>query len=183
MYTCVYLFDSAVDERSLSLSLSHTHTLSLSLGESVLTDSKQISNAFHDQFSSIGPKINKGVQPTSVSPESYVQPTTSQLEFKLIDVSEVHSLLSGLSVTKASGLDRISARLLKDAATLISEPLCSIFIASLSQDIFPDSWKTAKVFPIYKGNAKSEHSNYRPISVLTILAKVFEKIVFNQLYS
>ena len=98
MYTCVYLFDSAVDERSLSLSLSHTHTLSLSLGESVLTDSKQISNAFNNHFSSIGPKINKGVQPTSVSPESYVQPTTSQLEFKLIDVSEVHSFLSGFSV-------------------------------------------------------------------------------------
>ena len=155
----------------------------LKLGESVLTDSKQISEAFNDHFSVIGSKVKNSVQPTSVMPESYVKPATSQFEFKSVTVSDVFSLLLGLSVSKASGLDGISARILKDAAAVISEPLCNILNRSLSLGIFPDSWKIAKVFPIHKGNAKNDPCNYRPISVLPILAKVFEKIVFNQLYS
>ena len=91
--------------------------------------------------------------------------------------------LSKLSVTKASGLDSISAKLLKDAAAVISRPLSIIFNKSLESGIFPDKWKRAKVTPIHKGNAKNDPNNYRPISVLPIIAKVFEKIAFDQLYA
>ena len=53
---------------------------------------------------------------------------------------------------------------------------------SVITGIFRDSWKNAKVFPVHKGNAK-DPNNYRPISVLPVLAKVFEKIIFDLLYS
>lgn len=155
----------------------------LRTAESVLTDSKHISNAFNDHFSAVGVKVAETVQSTSISPESYVKPSTSQFQFTSIPVSKVQTLLSKLLTNKACGIDGISAKLLKDASSVISFPLTCIFNKSLSSGIFPDSWKTAKVFPIYKGNEKNDANNYRPISVLPILAKVFEKLVFDQLYS
>ena len=48
--------------------------------------------------------------------------------------------------------------------------------------MFPDKWKVAKVLPVYKDDIKSEASNYRPISILPIVSKIIEKIIFNQLY-
>ena len=57
-----------------------------------------------------------------------------------------------------------------------------IFNLSLSSGIFIDDWKNARVFPVYKGNDRRDMVNYRPISILPIISKVFEKEVFQQLY-
>ena len=54
---------------------------------------------------------------------------------------------------------------------------------SIQAGDFPECWKIAKIFAIHKGNAKNDPNNYRPISVLPIIAKVFEKIVYDQLYT
>ena len=57
-----------------------------------------------------------------------------------------------------------------------------MFNKSLGTASFPDSWKTARVTPIFKDGEKDDKSNYHPISILPLIAKVFERIVFNQLY-
>ena len=118
-----------------------------------------------------------------LSPQSFVKPREAKFEFTTIQVASINHFLSALTVSKACGLDKISARLLRDATTVISTPLCSIFNKSISSGIFHDCWKNAKVFPVYKGDTKSDPNNYRPISVLPVVAKVFEKLVFDQLYS
>ena len=53
---------------------------------------------------------------------------------------------------------------------------------SLIAGIFPDAWKTARVTPIFKEGLKTDPNNYRPISVLPLVSKLIERIVFNQLY-
>lgn len=155
----------------------------LKVDDSTITNPLLISETFNEHFSTIGTKISSNVQTTSVLPESFVKPSQSTFVFTPISVSTIQRLLSTLSVAKASGLDKISAMLLRHAAPVISIPLCSIFNKSIISGIFPDSWKNAKVFPVYKGNAKNDPNNYRPISVLPVVAKVFEKLVFDQLYS
>ena len=150
--------------------------------EDVITDPIDISNAFNHHFSTIGKKTSENVRSTEVLPESYVQPSTSQFKFNEITMPTVCALLKKLSAHKCSGEDQIPAKVLKDAAEVISSPLCLIFNKSLEVGTLPGSWKTAKVFPIHKGSAKNDPNNYRPISVLPIIAKVFEKIVFDQLY-
>ena len=95
----------------------------------------------------------------------------------------VFSLLNKLSKSKATGLDNISAKLSRECADLISITLCNIFNNSLSSGLFPDDWKCARVTPLFKQGERTDVNNYRPISVISIIAKVFERIVFDQLYS
>ena len=78
-------------------------------------------------------------------------------------------------MTKATGLDSVSARLLRECPDLISGSLALIFNQSIDTGIFPDEWKNARITPLFKkaGN-RSDPSNYRPISIVRVVAKVFE---------
>ena len=68
-----------------------------------------------------------------------------------------------ISSNKASGLDNISARLLKEAAPIVTRSLTFIINLSITTGIFPNAWKIAKVSPIFKEDVKTDPDNYRPI--------------------
>ena len=80
-------------------------------------------------------------------------------------------------------MDGISPVLLKHIKHEISKPVTLILNQCLTTGIFPDKLKIAKVVPIYKSDDENIFNNYRPISILPALSKVFEKIVFNQTYA
>ena len=86
-----------------------------------------------------------------------------------------------LKIGKAPGRDGVPTNLVKDAAKSIAKPLVMIFNASLEKGLVPNVWKLAKITPIFKPGARNEKNNYRPISVLSVFAKLFEKIVHDQL--
>ena len=80
-------------------------------------------------------------------------------------------------------MDKISAKLLRLCPDLIAESLCIIFNSSINTGIFPDEWKCSKVIPLSKQGERSDLTNYRPISVIPVVAKVFERIIYNQVYA
>ena len=121
----------------------------------------------NDHSSTIGTKLANG----------YLLLLTVQ-----ISSSNVFSLLNKLSKSKATGLDNISAKLIRECADLISIPLCNIFNKSLSSGSFPDDWRCARVTPLFKQGERTDVNNYRPISVISVIAKVFWRIMYNQLY-
>ena len=90
--------------------------------------------------------------------------------------------MQNLNVSKANGADNISNRLLKMTATQIAKPLSKLFKESLFQGKFPSMWKEAIVTPVFKKNDKQNKSNYRPISLLPNIGKVFERVIFIHLY-
>ena len=71
---------------------------------------------------------------------------------------------------------------MKLALPFIENSLAVLFNTSIETSQFPDSWKVGRVAPIFKDGDKTEKSNYRPISVLPVISRLFEKLVFEQLY-
>ena len=101
----------------------------------------------------------------------------------VITPPEVESVLKSLPLGKAVGSDDVNNRILREIAHELSYPLCSLINQSLRLGIFPDTWKDALVCPIFKGGDPASVTNYRPISLLSYLEKVPERIIFKHLYN
>jgi hypothetical protein len=86
-----------------------------------------------------------------------------------------------LKIKNCEGYDRIPQRVIKDGINHIIEPLTFLFNSIYKTKQIPDQWKLAKVNPIPKKGSKNEISNYRPISNLCSVSKVFEKIILNRI--
>ena len=101
-----------------------------------------------------------------------------------VTIEEMTSLLKNLKPDKSPGTDEIHPRLLKESAHSLAKPLKMLFDLSMKIAKIPAEWKVAEVRPIYKKKGKkSEPSNYRPVSLTSIVCKVAEKIVKKKLCS
>ena len=89
--------------------------------------------------------------------------------------------MGGLSSNKATGIDKISCKIIKMVTPAIADSLTYIFNQAIALSSFPDEWKMARVIPLYKGGQRNIPGNYRPISVLPTISKVMERILYNQL--
>ena len=103
--------------------------------------------------------------------------------FAPISADIVFEVLNSLVISKATGPDGLSARILKMAAAAIAGSLTRLFNVSLTTGDFPMDWKKANVYPVFKSGDPCLRKNYRPISVLSIIAKVFETVVHQQVTS
>ena len=91
-------------------------------------------------------------------------------------------LLRNLNENKSCGSDYLGPRLLKLSAGSICKPIAWIINKSIEAGMFPNELKIAKITPIHKKNDKSNPSNYRPISVLPTLSKMFERHIARQMF-
>ena len=90
--------------------------------------------------------------------------------------------LKGTKEAKASGQDKIPAKILEDTAELIYLSLVLVFNQSLWKGVFPEKWKVARVTLIFKSGQQSVMNNYRPISVFSSVSGIFEKLVHDQIF-
>lgn len=156
--------------------------LNLSSFETI-TDAKDIANSFNTHFTGIGPKLASQIpsSPVDKSFEEYLTKVDSIFRFRSVSPARVLNLLKTTDVGKAVGVDKISNKVLKISAPYIYESLAVIFNLSLETSIVPSDWKMAKVTPIFKTGDRYDSNNYRPISVISALARIFEKLVYDQL--
>lgn len=89
---------------------------------------------------------------------------------------EIFDLIRKIPCNKASGLDNISARLLKEAAPIVTHSLTVLINLSITTGIFRDTWKQAKVFLCLKKVPSLILTTIRPISVLPIVSKLIERV-------
>ena len=100
---------------------------------------------------------------------------------KALTHSEISSIISRLNVNKAGSFDEISTYFSLQSLPFVFSPYPNsyrLINSSLSQRIFPDKLKIAKVIPLFKSGIKSDVNNYRPISLLSCFSKIFEKLSF-----
>ena len=95
--------------------------------------------------------------------------------------SKVRRSLASLVTSKVTGPDGISARVLKECSVELSSPLAKLFSLCFRSGVQPSEWKLANIVPIHKRSSHSKPSNYRPVSLLSIISKVMEGIINSQL--
>ena len=108
-------------------------------------------------------------------PQDSVAP--NPFTFSIISISLVKSHLKSLDITKSTGPDNLSAKFLRTVADQIAAPLTDLFNSFLQNGEVPSEWKHSHIIPVHKGGSPVDPGNFRPISVVPVLAKVFEKIV------
>ena len=124
----------------------------------------------------------------TVVPTSSTLPTdgaTPPFSINTINISEekILDLIQGLNANKSHGCDNISIKMIKICDTSLVKPLYIICKNCLSKGIYPLEWKKGNILPIHKKDKKHLVKNYRPILLLLIFGKIFEKIIFDDLYS
>jgi len=145
-------------------------------------DPTTIVNTFNEYFSNVGKNLASKIPVSTPSHVSYLKGSySSSFALYPTSVHEIIDVTKQLPNKKSSGFDEITVDILKQSIISIAEPLTLIVNASFSTGIVPRLIKIAKVCPVYKGGAKDEFSNYRPISVLPSMSKIFEKLVYNRL--
>ena len=100
-----------------------------------------------------------------------------------IDFSEsrIKSILSALNVNKAQGPDGINGAVLKHCSDSLVYPLSKMFNLVYNVGCIPSEWKTSNVVPVHKKDDKSDIENYRPISLISLVMKVFERVLYEEL--
>ena len=148
-------------------------------------DKRDIANGFNQYFTSIGPKLAEDIQNvTNKNISDYlIEKPSCNFEFHHIDENKVCEIINNLSNKSSCGFDGIPLKLTKYLKPLIIQPITLIINQMLTTGIFPDKLKIAKVKPIFKKGDISSFSNYRPISLLPPISKIFEKAIYDQTYS
>ena len=156
----------------------------LTVGNNKLTCPEDIAEGFNEYFSNIGPDLSSRIDSSNYNFETYIKNAKSEFAaFQPVTVNQISHLLHGLSGNKATGIDKISCKIIKLAAPVISDSLTLIFNQAITLSSFPDEWKIARVVPLYKNGQRSIPGNYRPISVLPAISKIMERILHDQLYN
>lgn len=138
-------------------------------------DEQTVVNKFNSFFSTVGKKISEQVKSEEIDPYDYnVQ---ESMVFHEITSDEICVQLLALEERKAHGYDQLSAKILKRCAAIISPVLCVLFNRCAAEGCYPSSLKKAIVVPIFKAGEVSDCSNYRPISLLSLINKVFERCI------
>ena len=161
-------------------------TNSISINGEIVSDPAAILEKFNSHFSNIGQSLA-----TSITNDSHINdfhsylksPCSSYIYLHPTSPQEITKLLYNLDSNKASGYDDISPFILKTAIHIISLPLSIILNLCISNGVFPNNLKVAKVIPVYKYGCPNEPGNYRPISLLSSIAKIFERVILNRMVS
>ena len=147
-------------------------------------DPNLISNAFNSYFGTIADKTKAKIPKTNKQFGDYLtNPSQETFFLRPTSAKEIQNIISSLDNTKAVGHGSIPTRLLKIAAPTISELLCQIVNLSFKNGIFPECLKEANIIPIHKKDARNIIGNYRPISLLSNISKIIEKLIQSRVYS
>ena len=148
----------------------------------LLTDDLEKATLFNNYFAS---QATLDVMDTQCIPTNNAQdiPVPRLGEIKT-SPNEVLKILNFLDPNKSTGPDDIPVKILKLTALIIAEPLSELYNKSLSSGSYPEQFKEANIRPIFKNKGSpSDYTCYRPISILSSLSKVLEKIVYKRIYS
>ena len=152
------------------------------IGNTEVTNKKEIANGFNSFFANIGTTISDAVpQPTNAFSDYLTDNCQTNFFMNPTDEHEIINVTKNLKSSTSEGVDNISMKVIKTTVHEVAVPLAHIFNQSFLTGTFPDNMKIAKIVPIFKSGNKKILNNYRPISILPAFSKLLEKLVCNRL--
>ena len=157
--------------------------ISLNVDNSVITNPK-VADSSNDFFSSVANNIRSEIPLTNHHFSQFLQnPNFNSIFLSPVSQEEVIGIVSSFSVSKSTGPNSIPVNILKALACHISKPIVELVNMSFATGIFPSILKTSKVIPVFKKGSPLEASNNRPISLLSNIEKIYEKLMYSRLVS
>lgn len=159
----------------------------LIINDNTITDGNDICEKFNNFFSSIGVelanKIAKHNHSDTFNTMTYSdkKPKHTLTNFDPCTLDEISKIINSLDSNCSTGIDGINTKTIKCLSEVIGRNLTDCINKCMDIGIFPDTLKVAKISPIYKSGAKSDPGNYRPISILPVISKIFEKVVHKRI--
>ena len=144
-----------------------------------VTDQEQICNILNSHFVKNGPTLARKIPVTNILATSFLKrPITSSVFMSPTDIIEIEDLIDKLKLGKACGLYGISSSFIKHGKAEIATILTKLINECIEKGYFPTCLKRALVVPIHKKDEKDIPDNYRPISLLPSISKLFEKVIY-----
>ena len=177
MQKCWRLIKRALNKNKVTGKISDT----FSVDGRPTNDKTIIANRFNNFFVNIGKSLAQNIPKTRDDITHFMKaPCPDSVFIREATENEVISIVNNLK-NASPGWDEINGTIIKCSVSTFLKPLVHILNLSLSQGVFPKECKIARVIPIYKGGDATNMTNYRPISVLPIFSKIFERIMYNRL--
>ena len=161
---------STINELLSRKKLHKIHITEIKNNQTSVFDSTEIAEVFNAHFSNIGEVLANAIPNGSSTFSDYLPKISTVFTLQQTTTKEICNVIKSIDSKKATALDGISARLVKLGIPIISDSLVKIFNQSVQKGIFPDDLKLAKVIPIFKNGEKDNVNNYRPISILPVVA-------------
>ena len=152
-----------------------TRKLSFNINNTVVTDSEVIANEFNNLFVSIGPTLASNIT-CSKDPLTYVNGIVNSIVVHNVTSMDIRTVISSLK-NSSPGFDGIPSFVANQCIDYFIETLTYIINMSFMEGVFPSELKL--VLPIFKSGDSTKMSNYRAISILSFISKIFEKLIYN----
>ena len=141
-----------------------------------ITDNKGISDTINNFYTGIGSSIEVKIPQSKKTFQEYLgNSNSSAIRLDECTLEEITKLISNINVSKSCGPFSIPTKLLKEFSNILSPVLTVIVNKSIQEGVFPKLLKYALVCPFYKKSDKTKCANYKPISLLSNLSKIFER--------
>ncbi len=148
----------------------------------LISDNKQVANTFNHFFTNIAQKLADKLGPAKANHKDFLKsPIQESFFINPVNPGEVKSELMSLDESKSPDSYEIPISMVKCVSDPLSNILSDLINESFSSGTHPSLLKFAKVIPIFKAKSRLEVSNYRPISLLPIFNKIFEKLMHKRL--
>lgn len=158
------------------------NNITLKFNDITTDDPKQVANSFGEYFSTIAKVKTEEHFGNNISRTCTTSPfCPNSIFLEPVDQNEVITVIKGLKNKNSSGVDGVSIKVVKSVCEEIAQPLAIMINKSIATGEFPSAMKLASVVPILKKGDPTNMENYRPISILSIFSKIFERIIYNRL--
>ena len=167
---------------SLNRNKKKNNSKEFNVNDQTITDENHIAEKFNNYFKNIGNKLAKKIMATKDFNEYLNRPASTLFYFHPIEEKETLRIIQKLKNKSSFGHDSISNKLLKRSQEVLYNPLTRLINQTIATGYFPEELKLSRVKPLYKNRDSTLISNYRPISLLPSLSKVYERVIFDQLF-